>query len=86
MPIYNYICPNLHEFEAINTMENRAFSKCGNCGRIAKQTVSRRAVAVHGFKFGVFEHLTHEPVYVKNKKHMKELCERYECYAPGVLD
>lgn len=27
-----------------------------------------------------------EPVYAKSKKHMKELCNRYECYAPGVLD
>ena len=86
MPLYNYICPKNHEFEAINSMKNRALSKCGQCGRMAKQTVSRRPAAVHGFKFGWFEDMDLKPVYAKNKKHMKELCNRYDCYAPGVLD
>ena len=86
MPLYNYKCPKGHEFEAINCMVNRALCKCPKCNRMAKQTISRRPAAVHGFKFGWFEDMDLEPVYAKNKKHMKELCNRYECYAPGVLD
>ncbi len=86
MPFYNYICPKKHEFEAINRMANRALCKCPKCGSMAKQTISRRPAAVHGFKFGWFEDMDLEPVYAKNKKHMKELCDRYGCYAPGVLD
>ena len=86
MPLYNYKCPKGHEFEAINSIKNRALSQCGECGRMAKQTISRRPAAVHRFKFGVFEDMTLEPVYAKSKKHMRELCNRYECYAPGVLD
>ncbi len=86
MPLYNYICPNLHEFEAIERMENRALSQCPKCESMAKQTVSRRPAVVHGFKFGMFEHLALEPIYVKGKRHMQVLCDEHECYAPGVLD
>lgn len=86
MPIYNYRCSCSHEFEAFEKMDDRALSTCPKCNLMAEQTISRRAPAVHGFKYGVFEHITDEPVYVKSKKHLKELCNRYDCYAPGVLD
>ncbi len=86
MPLYNYICPNLHEFEAVERMDNRALCKCPKCGSMAKQTISRRPAAVLAFRFGDFEHIAPETVYVKSKKHMKELCNRYDCYAPGVID
>lgn len=86
MPLYNYKCSKGHCFEAINSIKNHALHKCGACGSIAKQTISRRPAAVHGFKFGIFEDIALEPVYVKGKKHMKELCNRYDCYAPGVMD
>ena len=86
MPSYNYICPSKHKFEAFNSIENRSFTSCPKCNRMAEQTISRRPSAVHNFKYGEFDHITDETVYVKNKKHLKELCERHECYAPGVLD
>lgn len=86
MPLYNYKCSKKHEFEAINSIKNRAFSKCPNCGIMAKKIMSGRPPAVHNFKYGWFEHIDINPIYVKSKKHMKELCNRYECYAPGVLD
>ena len=86
MPLYNYICPEGHCFEAINTMATRALQKCNKCSRMAKQTISRRPAAVHSFKFGQFEHLASEPIYVKGKRHMQVLCDEHECYAPGVLD
>lgn len=86
MPLYNYKCPKGHQFEAFNKMADREVSSCPSCNEVASQTVSGTRIATHGFKFGWFEHLTSEPVYVRNKRHMKELCERYDCYAPGVLD
>ncbi len=86
MPLYNYLCSKGHKFEAANQMKNRAFSPCPNCGKMAKQTISRRPAAVHGFKFGMFEHIADKPIYVKGKKHMQVLCDENECYAPGVLD
>lgn len=86
MPLYNYICSKKHEFEAVVSMENRALCKCPKCGTMANQTISRRPAAVHGFKYGEFEDIALEPVYAKSKKHLRELCNRYDCYAPGVLD
>lgn len=87
MPLYNYLCPACsHSFEAINKMAHRACNKCPKCNNMAKQTVSRRPASIIPFKYGDFEHIDINPVYVKSKKHMKELCNRFECYAPGVLD
>lgn len=86
MPYYNYECSKGHEFEAINSIENRALSKCGKCGSIGKQTISRRPAAVHPFKYGEFEHIASEPLYIRNKQELRDACEKHECYAPGVLD
>ena len=86
MPYYNYICPSGHKFEAPNTIKNRALHGCSKCNRMAQQTISRRPAAVQRFKFGWFEHLEKDPVYVKSKRHMQDLCEKNKVYAPGVLD
>lgn len=86
MPLYNYKCSCGNEFEAFEKMDHSAFSKCPHCGSNGNQTICRRPAAVHDFKLGWFEHIAPDPVYVKSKKHLKELCNRYDCYAPGVLD
>ncbi len=86
MPSYNYICKPCGEFTTFRSMANRAFAKCPNCERIAKQTVCSRPPAVHGFKYGMFEDIAPEPVFIRGKRHLREVCNRYDCYAPGVLD
>jgi putative FmdB family regulatory protein len=86
MPLYNYQCSCGNEFESFNKIDDRALAKCEICGNLAEQTLSRRPAAVHNFKLGWFEHIAPDPVYAKSKKHLKELCNRYDCYAPGVLD
>ena len=84
MPLYNYKCPKGHEFEDFKSMNERHCAECPKCGKVANQTLS--APKVHKDHLGWFEHIAPEPVYVKSKKHLKELCNRYDCYAPGVLD
>ena len=84
MPLYDYECKCGKHFEDIRPMSERACAPCPQCGTMANQVIG--APRVQGFKYGYFEHITDEPVYVKNKKHLKELCNRYECDAPGVLD
>ena len=86
MPFYNYKCSCGNEFEELRRMSEHEIAPCTACGGVAEQTVSGARIATHGFKYGWFEHLTSEPVYAKSKKHLKELCNRYEAYAPGVLD
>lgn len=85
MPIYTYECKKCQAvFEAFNSIASRKQSQCPKCGENGDLTIGRPA-AVHGFKLGWFEHIAHEPVYIKSKKHLKEECERRGCYAPGVL-
>lgn len=86
MPSYSYKCGCGAKFDAFRPMSDRHEAPCPKCGGTAQQALSRLAPAVHGFKFGWFEHMAREPVYAKSKKHMKELCDQHDCYAPGVLD
>ena len=87
MPLYNYSCPDCnHNFEVINKICDRGCNRCLKCGNMARQAISRKPAAVHGFKLGWFEHIDIKPVYAKSKKHLRELCDQYDSYAPGVLD
>jgi putative FmdB family regulatory protein len=86
MPTYNYQCTGCElEFTEIRSMNERALTSCPECGNKAEQTLSRPR-AVHGFKYGWFEHMALEPVYAKSKRHLKELCNQHGCRAVGVLD
>ena len=85
MPLYDYKCPDGHSFEAIKSMDDRHCAKCPKCGKVANQIIAA-PTAVHGFKLGVFEHITDNPVEIGSKRQLKDLCEQHGCYAPGVLD
>ena len=85
MPLYTYQCLNCDRtFEAFSTIDDRKFSECAGCESIAELTIGRPA-AVHDFALGWFEHLAHEPIYIKSRKQLKEECNRRGCYAPGIL-
>lgn len=40
MPMYNYRCPNGHQFEDLNTIANRHKQECFRCGEIADMVIS----------------------------------------------
>lgn len=86
LPSYSYECKCGKSFDDIRRIADRAKAPCPVCGAAADKIVGPRSPAVHGFKFGYFENIEREPVYAKSKKHLRELCNRNECYAPGVLD
>lgn len=85
MPTYTYECPKGHTFVEFRPMIDRAQTTCGICGQVAEQTIAF-APAVHGFKLGYFEHIERDPVYVGSKKELRELCNKNDCYAPGIMD
>ena len=86
MPLYSYECTSCeHQFEAYNSIDDRKSHGCTECGKHANLILSRKPPAVHGFALGWFEHIAEEPIYIKNKKHLKEVCNQHDCYAPGVL-
>ena len=39
MPMYDYRCPNGHEFEDMNTIANREKAECFHCGAMADQVL-----------------------------------------------
>lgn len=71
-------------WEEFNSIENRHCSRCPTCANVGEIQIA--APAVHGFKLGYFEHLGPDGTYAHTKKELKEACERYGSYAPGVLD
>jgi len=83
MPLYNYKCDACkHGFESYSTISRRKKAKC-RCGKTADQVLVSRPAAVHSFKLGWFEHIGPDPIYVKNKKQLREECNRHGCYAKG---
>lgn len=44
MPLYDYRCPDGHEFEASRPLGERASAECKECGGTAKQVISHAPV------------------------------------------
>lgn len=39
MPMYDYRCPNGHEFEEMNSVAQREHAECFSCGKIADKVI-----------------------------------------------
>ena len=84
MPMYTYECPKCGVvFETFKKMSRRKSAKC-NCGARAAQVIGR--IGGTSVFDGHFEHIASEPIEAKNKKELREICNRHGVYAPGVLD
>lgn len=84
MPLYDYQCEAcevvFEEFKHIDERENMV---CPKCGEKAKLLISR--TKEDWFKPHWNEHITHMPVYVKSKRHYKELCKKYGVMARCLM-
>ncbi len=84
MPMYTYNCSNCDaDFEEARTIAERKTSTCPDCGQSANLTIGRPA-SVIPFQLGIFEHITHNPIYIGSKKELRENCNRYGCIATGI--
>lgn len=84
MPMYTYNCSNCGvEFNAAQSIAERKFCGCPNCGEPADLTIGRPA-SVIPFQLGTFEHIAHNPIYIGSKKELRENCNRYGCIATGI--
>lgn len=84
MPLYHYRCNQCGiEFEEYNKIEERYDLLCPECGGDVDILITK--ATVHIFKPFWHEDFDDKPVYVKSKKHYKELCEKYGVYAPHVF-
>ena len=60
-------CPDCHALLPEGQHE------CGTCGYFVGGN-AQQAPSVHIFPAGWWEHLTLEPVYIKNRKQLREVC------------
>lgn len=82
MPMYTYECSCGNEFEDVRSIADRKTCSCPKCGGDAAQGISRRTNAIP-FQLGWFEHIADNPVYIHNKRELREVCDRHECSAAG---
>ncbi len=48
MPLYDYMCSECGQFEAISSVSKRTVHKCPSCSREAKQMLSAPSIALDG--------------------------------------
>ncbi len=83
MPLYDYECLRCGEaFEAFRRIEEREYALCPKCGFIAEQVLKQaKRDFTHRIE-GWWRDISPEgPVYVRSKRHLKELCKRHGVYA-----
>ena len=79
MPVYQYKCKTCNKvFDAYATIEDRYKVKCNCGGDVEIMIVTRSA---HVWKPYWEENITHQPVLVESKKHLKELCKKHDVIA-----
>lgn len=81
MILSDYKCKTCsYEFEDIRSQEERKFSYCPHCGELATQQLGMRH-RYKNFIEGWWEHLAPHPIYIRNRKHLREVCRERDCYA-----
>lgn len=85
MPLYDYKCIRCgKEFEKFASIADRKNVSSPCCHLVAEQII--KPPSVHIFPEGPWEHISRDPIYVNDKRHLKDLCKEHNVYAPGVLD
>ena len=76
MPIYTYQCSKCgKEIEEVRKMKDHALEKPCECGGVFKQVMSWTYIA-EDFEPYIDENLGPDPIYVKSKRHRRELMAR----------
>jgi len=76
MPTYKYKCDKCgKELEEFHKVDDRHNQKCPECGE--KMQIMIQPTTFHIFEPFMHPNLTTKPVYVKSRKHLKELDKKY---------
>ena len=88
MPVYNYKCKTCdHRFEAFASVEERNNTLCQKCSSPTEIAFwESRGVDYHSFPEGFFEHISDTPIYVSDKRQLKEECKKHGCFSPYYMD
>jgi DNA-directed RNA polymerase subunit RPC12/RpoP len=81
MILSDYRCESCqHEFEDVRIQEERRFSFCPLCNNKATQLLGTRH-KYRNFVEGWWEHIADQPIYIHNRRHLREVCRQHDCYA-----
>jgi putative FmdB family regulatory protein len=83
MPIYDYKCPQGHEFTQVRRIaeRKRCYCKCGDVGLLQ---VSRSTPVL--FKPRWYPDLAEKPLFIETKKQLKEECDRRGFRSTYLMD
>ena len=80
--MYHYKCKKCGKvFDEFAKIKDRHKVKCECGGDAIIWFGGIKSVALHVWKPYWEENITHHPVYVESKQHLKELCKKYDCVA-----
>ncbi len=84
MPLYSYYCQSCPgHFDVFQSMSNHANALCPMCHELALQLPAAPRIGTD--VTGIW-HNFDEPINVRGKQHLKDLCEQQGLSAPGALD
>lgn len=88
MPLYRYKCGNCgKEFTELRSVENRRKDiRCPECNCKTNKLVFNRYNRGFVLEPQWFEHIDEEPIFIRNKKHLKEECEKRGLEAKCLYD
>ena len=82
MPVYQVKCKKCNKiFDKYAKIDNTGTIKCKCGGDVEVWFGGLKSFANHVWIPYLEENITHQPVMVESKKHLKELCDKNDCVA-----
>lgn len=84
MPSYCLRCDacGIEEQHVVPISERNSIPlECGHLGRVVI-----KPAAMHFFRVGWYEHITSEPLFIRNRKELHEACEKHGQYSRYLID
>jgi len=82
VPNYTLKCKKCgKKFEAFAHIEDMYDIKCSCGGNTEHVIVPGSRVGIHVWRPYLEENITHQPVMVESKQHLKQLCDENDCVA-----
>lgn len=86
MPLYDYLCSCGNEFEIMNSIEDRKFALCYDCGDLAKQIIKLGHGGISLFKPGWWRDIDYDPLYIESPQQLRKELDARDARAPYLED
>ena len=87
MLLFDYECPNCGIMqEHFVKLHDEAVS-CNKCGTPMRKLITMRNTRDWFPEGGMWmEHIAEHPIFVTSKRHLKQECEKHDCYSIALLN